>query len=60
MKALIVILEATGLSFLVGKLAEHIPWPFWAIMPAFYRFAILAATVGSLCVGIHELRKSTK
>ena len=29
-------------------------------MPAFYRFAILAALVGSLYVGIHELRKSSK
>ena len=29
MKAAIVILEATGLSFLVGKLAEHITWPIW-------------------------------
>ena len=60
MKAVIVILEATGLSFLVGKLAEHITWPIWGMMPAFYRFAILAAMVGSLCVGIHELRKTTK
>ena len=60
MKVALVMLEATGVSFLVGKLAEHIPFPMWAAMPAFYRFTTLAALVAMICIGAHELRKGTK
>ena len=60
MKIALVILETTGVSFLVGKLAEHISFPLWGAMPAFYRFTTLASLVAMLCIGAHELRREAK
>ena len=60
MKTALIILEATGLSFLVAKLSEHIPWDWWNAVPPFYHFTTLSALVATLCIGAHELRKSTK
>ena len=59
MKILLLILETTGVSFVIAKLAEHIPSTYWSAIPNFYRFTILAAIVAMVCVGANELRRGT-